>query len=168
MITTGTRAYLMAARDDVFRAGDGHPNIDLALVASHIDRAIRALCPHLPVTWKTGADEHGRSLTTCFACGMFWYNHEIEAQEAKETAARQKAAYMSSLETRLQARALSHGFAYVTSLEGERLRAWGLHQPGHTIYRFSTSSEDLSDATQATSVEEADFENEGAPARQPR
>lgn len=165
MITTATRAYLMAARDDVFRAGDGHANVDLALVAVHIVRALRSLCPHLPVTWKTQPDENGRSLTICYACGMSWYNHELDIQEAKDTAARQQAAYMSSLEKRIQDWTLAHGFAYVTSLEGERLRAYGLHQPGHTIHRFSTSSEDRSDATQGTLIGEAVFEDEGAPAR---
>jgi hypothetical protein len=146
MITKETRAHLMAARDDVSRAGDGHPNLDLALAAAHIDRALEALCPHLPVTRKTGPDERGRSLTTCYACGMSWYNHERTDQPEPHAAERQQAAYMASLEVRLISRARDHGFAYVTTLEGDRLRANELYQPGHTIHRFSTPSEDRSDA----------------------
>jgi hypothetical protein len=76
MITTEMRAQLMGARDAVFRAGDGHANVKLELGAAHIDHALKVLCPHLPATWKTDLDEYGRSLTTCHACSMSWYNHE--------------------------------------------------------------------------------------------
>lgn len=165
MITIETRARLMAARDDVFRAGDGHPSMDLARVAAHIDHALQALCPHLPVTWQTRPDEHGRSLTTCYACGMFWYNHEGDPPHVPYGVSRERAVYMASLEKRLEARTMEHGFAYVTPLEGKRLRANGQYQPGHTIHRFSTSSEDQSDMTQEALAQESDFENEGAPAR---
>lgn len=165
MITTETRAHLMAARDDVFRAGDGHPSMDLARVAAHIDHALKALCPHLPVTWQTRPDEHGRNLTTCYACRMSWYTHEGDPPHVPYGVSRERAVYMASLEERLKARARDHGFAYVTPLEGKRLHANGQYQPGHTIHRFSTSSEDQSDITQEALAQEANFENEGGPAR---
>ena len=167
MITTEMRAHLMAARDAVFRSGDGHANVNLELVAAHIDHALKALCPHLPVTWASRLDAHGRSLTTCYACGMSWYEHESFDQQVPYVAARQQEAYMASLELRLRTRKRDHGFAYVIPSEGERLIANDLYQPGHTIHRFSTPAEDRSDDAQETIAREADFENEGAPARNP-
>lgn len=166
MITTEMRAHLMAARDTVFHAGDGHANVDLELVAAHIDHALKALCPHLPATWKTDSDEHGRSLTTCYACGMSWYNHESYDQHVPYVAARQQAAYMASLELRLLTRTRDHGFAYVIPSEADRLIANDLYQPGHTIHRFSTLTENRSDDAQETLAREADLENEGPPARE--
>lgn len=38
--------------------------------------------------------------------------------------------------------------AYVTPMEAVWLQGWRLRQPGHTRYRYSTSSEDLSDIAQ--------------------
>lgn len=174
MITKETRAHLMAARDDVSRIGDSHPNVDLAAVAAHIDRALRALCPHLPVTWKTRPDEHGAIVTTCYSCGMSWYTHEDGPPPVPKAVTGQREAYMASLEKRLDARMVTHGYAYVTPLEGEHLQANGQYQPGHTIHRFSTPTEDRSDASQAGSrsdtrrddlAREASFENEGGATR---
>jgi hypothetical protein len=167
MITTEMRGHLMAARDQAFRAGDGHGNVNLELVAAHLDHALEALCPHLPVTWKTQLDEHGRSLTTCYACGMSWYNHERFDQNVPYVLARQQAAYMASLELRLLTRTRDHGFAYVIPSEGDRLTANNLYQPGHTTHRFSTPTEDRSDAALEAPAHEADVENEGAPSRNP-
>lgn len=165
MITMETRAHLMAARDDVSRVGDSHPNVDLAAVAAHIDRALRALCPHLPVTWQTRPDEHGRGLTTCYSCGMSWYNHDTDAVPGPETVTRQRAAYMASLEKRLDARTVAHGHAYVTPLEGKHLHANGQYQPGHTLHRFSTAADDRSDAARDDLARLASFENEGGATR---
>lgn len=167
MITTETRAHLMSARDDVFRAGDGHANIDLELVAAHIDHALKALCPHLPATWNSRVDEDGRSLTTCYACGMSWYEHDSFDQNVPYVAARQQAAYMASLELRLHTRKRDHGYAYVIPSEGERLIANDLYQPGHTLHRFSTPTEDRSDAAQEALARSADLEHEGPAAGKP-
>lgn len=167
MISTDTREHLMAARDDVFRAGDGHPNLDLQLVAAHIDHALKALCPHLPVTWNTRFDEHGRSLTTCYACGMYWYDHDSDEEPAPYVEARQQAAYMASLELRLRTRARDHGFAYVIPSEGERLIANDLYQPGHTVHRFSTVTEDRSDAALGANAPNADPRSDGPDAGTP-
>ena len=146
MITKETRDHLMAARDAIYRPGDGHPNVDLALVAAHIDRALKGLCPHLPATRKTTTDEFGRMSTTCFACGMFWYDHDNDPPAVPYHIAEQNAGYMALLKKRLDARRVDHGFAYVTPGEAERLEAGGLYQPGHTVHRFSTQAEDRSDA----------------------
>jgi hypothetical protein len=164
MITMETRAHLMAARDDLDRPGDGHGNVDLAQAAQHIDRALRALCPHLPVTWQATVDSQGRGKITCFACGMFWYDHEGDQIRSPYMTEREQAAYMVVLQARLTSRAREHGHAYVTPTEGERLRTYGLRQPGHTIHRFSTSTEDRSDAMLDASAGADAFENEGAPA----
>ena len=161
MITTEMRVHLMAARDAVFRAGDGHANLDLELVAAHIDHALKALCPHLSVTWRTRLDEQGRTLTTCYACGMSWYEHEKYDQDLPDVATRQQAAYMASLELRLLTRARDHGYAYVIPSEGERLVASNLYQPGHTIHRFSTPDEDRSDAAQEALARDAYGDNAG-------
>lgn len=162
MISMETRAHLMAARDDVYRPGDGHPSLDLALVAAHIDRAIRGLCPHLPSTWKTRTDEYGRVVTTCFACGMFWYDHENDPPPTSYAIARQNAGYMALLQKRLDARKAEHGFAYVTPQEAERLEENRLYQPGHTVHRFSTESEDRSDAAMEERERLAELESERA------
>lgn len=167
MITPEMRAHLMAARDAVYRAGDGHANVNLELVAAHIDHALKALCPHLPLTWQTRLDADGRSLTTCYACGMSWYNHETFDQNVPFVVARQQAAYMASLELRLLTRARDHGFAYVIASEGDRLTSNGLYQPGHTVHRFSTPTEDRSDACLEARAREADLEPEGATAPKP-
>lgn len=160
MISTETRARLMAARDDVFRAGDGHPNLDLEAAAAHIDRALRSLCPHLPVTWKTRPDEHSRDLITCYACGMSWYDHDKSPVQESYAVARQNALFMTALEERLETRAVAHGFAWVTAREGEQLQANGLYQPGHTIHRFSTEIEDRSDAALEDQERHAQLESE--------
>ncbi len=146
MITKETRDHLMAARDDVYRRGDGHPNVDLVLVATYIDRALQGLCPHLPATRTTSTDEFGRTSTACFACGMFWYDHDNDPPPVPYHIAEQNAGYMVLLRKRLDARRAKHGFAYVTPDEAERLEAGGLYQPGHTVHRFSTEAEDRSDA----------------------
>lgn len=165
MSMTGTRVHLMAARDDVLRVGDGHAGERFAFVTAHIDRAPKGQFPHRPATWERRRDENGRRITACEACGTSWYAPEWSAQQVPYGVARQHAAYMASLELRLQARTVEHGFAYVTSLEGERLAANELFQPGHTVHRFSTWSEDRSDTTAEDLAQEADFENEGAPPR---
>lgn len=164
MITPEMRAHLMAARDALFRAGDGHANLNLETAAAHIDHALEAMCPHLPATWRTRADEHGRSFTTCYACGMSWYIHESSQQMMPYVVARQQASYMASLELRLRTRVRDHGFAYVIPSEGERLIANDLYQPGHTSHRFSTLNEDRSDATLAAQARDPDVEIDGAPA----
>jgi hypothetical protein len=74
---------------------------------------------------------------------------------------------MASLEQRLLVRTRDHGFAYVIPSEGDRLIANDLYQPGHTIHRFSTSTDDRSDDALEALAREADFENEGAPPRRP-
>lgn len=160
MITMETRAHLMAARDDVYRPGDGHPNVDLALTAAYIDHALRSLCPHLPGTWKTRTDEYGRVATTCFACGMFWYDHENDPPQVSYTVAQQHAGYMALLQKRLDTRRATHGFAYVTPSEAERLESYGLYQPGHTIHRFSIEAEDRSDAALEERERLAELESE--------
>lgn len=158
MITAETRAHLMAARDDIYRPGDGHPNLNLTLVADYIDRALRGLCPHLPSTWKTRTGEYGGLLTTCYACGMSWYDHEADPPQIPYDVAHQNAFYMASLRKRLETRRVARGFAYVIPREAERLEAAGLYQPGHTVYRFSTESEDRSDAA----LEQLEIEAERA------
>lgn len=167
MITAEMRAHLMAARDAVFRAGDGHANVNLELVAAYIDHALEALCPHVPATWQPRIDADGRRLTTCYACGMSWYHHEHFEQDVTRVVAGQQAAYMASLELRLRTRARDHGFAYVIAEEGDRLTAHDLYQPGHTTHRFSTPSEHRSDAFLEARALEAEMENEGAPVRKP-
>lgn len=58
------------------------------------------------------------------------------------------AAFMDALLPALEDRRREHGHAYVTWREAQRLNRYGLRQPGHTRYRYSTPSEDLSDAAQ--------------------
>lgn len=160
MITTETRVRLMATRDDVFRASDRHNNLNLLRAVAHIDRAMMDLCPHLPETWTSHVDEHSRGLTTCHACRMSWYDHENDARTMPYATERQQAAYMASPHVRLETRALEHGFAYVTPLEGERLLANDLFQPGHTIHRYSSLNEDRSDSALDDIAREDDLGNE--------
>lgn len=57
------------------------------------------------------------------------------------------AAFMAELIPALERRARTH-HAYVTAGEAAILQRYNLRQPGHTRYRYSTPSEDLSDAAQ--------------------
>jgi len=59
--------------------------------------------------------------------------------------------FLATLTKTLDQRAADHTHAYVTESEANRLRAYALHQPGHTTYRYSTFTEDLSDAAQEVS-----------------
>lgn len=69
--------------------------------------------------------------------------------EQEERQDERRRVYMSALVAQLEERAREHGHAYVTPQEGAWLTANDLRQPGHTVHRFSTPGEDLSDATQA-------------------
>jgi len=61
-------------------------------------------------------------------------------------------AILAQLLPRLEVRRLWHGHANVTYAESRYLVRHELYQPGHAWIRYSTPSEDLSDATQARLV----------------
>jgi hypothetical protein len=153
MIGTETRDHLMTARAHITRAVDVRSDASLVTAAALIDRALKDLCPHLWETWYTAADDRGRRCTTCYACGMWWYDHGDAGQDLPAAAARrlskQQVEYLDYLDIKLRIRERDHGHAYLTPSEAERLLARGLRQPGHTVHRFSTPSEDRSDATLA-------------------
>jgi hypothetical protein len=149
-----TREHLMTARAHITRALDARGDAGLATAAALIDRALKDLCPHLAETWHTAADDRGCPYTTCYACGMWWYDHgdadqDLPAAAAARRRREQQAEYLDYLGIRLRIREREHGHAYLTPFEAERLLARNLRQPGHTVHRFSTRSEDRSDATVA-------------------
>jgi hypothetical protein len=152
MIGAETRDHLMTARAHITRAVDVRGDAGLATAAALIDRALKDLCPHLQATWHIASDDLGQPRTTCYACGMWWYDHGDADQNLPAAARRrreQQAEYLDYLGIRLRIRERDHGHAYLTPFEAERLLARNLRQPGHTVHRFSTRSEDRSDATLA-------------------
>jgi hypothetical protein len=153
MIGTETREDLMTAREHIYRAVDARGDANLSTAAALIDRALKDLCPHLRATWHIAVDDRGRPRTTCYACGMWWYDHGDPGRDAPAAAARrlsnQQEEYLDYLDIKLRIRERDHGHAYLTPFEAERLLARDLRQPGHTVHRFSTFVEDRSDATLA-------------------
>lgn len=56
-----------------------------------------------------------------------------------------RSVYLAILNEQLEIRAREYGHAYVTPHEAAWLEANGVHQPGHTTYRFSSMDKDRSD-----------------------
>lgn len=61
---------------------------------------------------------------------------------------KRSAAFWDALLPALERRARTHSHVYVIVGEAQQLNRYGLRQPGHTVHRYSTPGEDLSDVAQ--------------------
>jgi len=75
--------------------------------------------------------------------------HDAARAKGQAVADADTARFFKLLQRRLDKRAKEWGHAWVTEGEAMYLRSNNLRQPGHTIYRYSTPNEDLSDKAQA-------------------
>jgi hypothetical protein len=73
MLNSESRADIVTARNTLELIARGADYADPSTAAALLDRALKRECPHDPATWQTAPDDTGRSLTTCGACGVSWY-----------------------------------------------------------------------------------------------
>lgn len=76
MMNAQLRADMVGVREALNRAAIGQAQpADFTGAIAMMDRALRSLCPHGPVTWNSRADDSGDIVTTCDRCDISWHEY---------------------------------------------------------------------------------------------